>query len=82
MKTKTEVAKVLLKEGWSWDEVRGVLERDKGTPDYYIPYIPFPVYYPYQPNYYPQPTITICDTPTYYLDSSSVIYEDSYVTNT
>ncbi len=33
MKTKTEAAKVLLEAGWSWDEVREVLEEDKVIPN-------------------------------------------------
>ncbi len=34
MKTKTEAAKVLLKAGWSWDEVEGVLEDELNSVSY------------------------------------------------
>ncbi len=54
MKIKTEAAKVLLEAGWSWEEVRGVLEEDKVVPviPNPTPYVPN---YPYGPNYNPYP---------------------------
>ncbi len=39
MKTKTEAVKVLLEAGWSWDEVRGVLEDELND----ISYISHPI---------------------------------------
>lgn len=38
MKTKTEAAKILLEVGWSWDEVKEVLEEDKIIIPNFLPY--------------------------------------------
>ncbi len=74
VKTKAEAAKVLLEAGWSWDEVKGVLDGDDSVRVLPCPYPVYPVY----PNLYPlnPPYITICDsadsdTNKYYLDTIS-----------
>ncbi len=73
-KTKAEAAKVLLEAGWSWDEVKGVL--DGADPVWFLP-APYPVY-PVYPNPYPlNPLYTSVDSDTnkYYLDTLSTTTE-------
>jgi len=71
MKTKTKAAKILLKAGWTWEEIEGVLG-DRPvyyTPPYVVPYIPSPVY-PFNPPY-----IITCDSAS--TDTGTLTVDDS-----
>lgn len=70
-KTKADAAKVLIETGWTWNEVKAVLDDSSST------WVPYPVY----PGYPWWQTGSYTDTSDTYTFSDNVTSENKKVTD-
>lgn len=81
MKNKTTAAKVLLAAGWTWDEVKAVLDGSEPLPEPIAPDGPKPAPYwishPIAPPPYPSYTLTVSNpTGMIYVKSTETLLND------